>query len=191
MKKASYLMVMVAFASVINMLGGQLALLLRLPIYLDAIGTFFAACLLGPVWGMVSGIISGLLTGITMDIYSVYFIPVQLLTGLMAGILYKTPVLKSVFIPIGIFMVTLPGTLAASVISSLLFGGYTSSGSSMLVFLLRTIGFGDIASIFFVQFVTDYIDRILSLLLVISIMAALPKNITEKVRRGRTYNGKI
>ncbi len=36
-----------ALCSVINLIGGQIALLLRLPIYLDSFGTVFAAAVIG------------------------------------------------------------------------------------------------------------------------------------------------
>ena len=40
---------MIAFAICINFVGGQIALLLKLPIYLDSIGTVFVASILVPV----------------------------------------------------------------------------------------------------------------------------------------------
>ena len=39
---------MIAFAICINFVGGQIALFLKLPIYLDSIGTVFVAAVLGP-----------------------------------------------------------------------------------------------------------------------------------------------
>lgn len=36
-----------ALCSVINLIGGQIALLLRFPIYLDSFGTVFAAAVMG------------------------------------------------------------------------------------------------------------------------------------------------
>ena len=49
---------MVAFAICINFVGGQIALFLKLPIYLDSIGTVFVAAVLGPFYGMLP-LISG------------------------------------------------------------------------------------------------------------------------------------
>ena len=43
---------------VINILGGTIVLLLRLPVYLDSIGTVLAAALFGPAAGLVPGLIS-------------------------------------------------------------------------------------------------------------------------------------
>ena len=67
---------MIAFSVVLNLIGGQLALLLRLPIYLDSIGTIFSAALLGPFYGMFPSLLSGVILGMTSDIYSLYYAPV-------------------------------------------------------------------------------------------------------------------
>ncbi len=59
-----------ALCGVINILGGTIALLLRLPVYLDSIGTVLAAALFGPAAGLVPGLISGLISGMTSDVYA-------------------------------------------------------------------------------------------------------------------------
>ena len=85
MKKFTVVQVcFIALSAVINIIGGNLALVLRLPIYLDSIGTFLASALLGPVGGVLAGVVSGVISGITTDIYSLYFIPVQIVTGVAA-----------------------------------------------------------------------------------------------------------
>ena len=81
---------MIAIGIVINIVGAFLALNLRLPVYLDSIGTVLVSGLLGPVYGMVTGVLGSLISGITFDIYSLYYAPVQLFTGLMAGLVFRT-----------------------------------------------------------------------------------------------------
>ena len=39
---------MIALAVVLNLIGGQIALMLKLPIYLDSMGTMFIAAVYGP-----------------------------------------------------------------------------------------------------------------------------------------------
>lgn len=78
-----------ALCSVINLIGGQIALLLRLPIYLDSFGTVFAAAVMGPFYGMIPGIVSNLIGGVTTDIYALYYLPVQMITGCMAGFVFR------------------------------------------------------------------------------------------------------
>ena len=61
---------MIAFCAVLNIVGGQIALLLRLPIYLDSIGTVLAAATMGPLYGMLPSLLSGVRRGVLSDIYS-------------------------------------------------------------------------------------------------------------------------
>ena len=50
MKKINvYSICFVALAAVLNIVGGNIALLLRLPIYLDSLGTMLTAALMGPI----------------------------------------------------------------------------------------------------------------------------------------------
>lgn len=76
-------------ATALNVVGANLALLLRLPIYLDSLGTVLSAVMLGPVYGMVPGILSGIISGCTSDVYSFYYIPVQMVVGVMAGVFFQ------------------------------------------------------------------------------------------------------
>lgn len=176
----------VALSAVINMVGGQIALMLKLPVYLDMIGTIFTAAVLGPFYAIFPGLLSGLLAGISTDIYALYFLPVQIITGFMAGLIFRTKWMKNNRLVIGTFAVSIPGTFVSSMISAFLFGGVTSSGSSIIVMILRKIGFHDITSVFIVQIATDYLDRILAVAMVVFLVSILPKDIILRIK-GTSY----
>lgn len=166
----------VAFAICINFIGGQIALFLRLPIYLDSIGTMFIAINLGPVYGMLPSVLSGLLMGVTVDIYSLYYAPVGIILGLITGLVYKKYNPQKWWILIAAAIITIPSTIASSCITAFLFGGITSSGSSLLVQLLAQTPLGMVGSSFVVQVVTDYIDRVICLYFVSALVKATRRN---------------
>lgn len=89
-----YQICLTALAVGINIAGGQIALFLKLPVYLDSIGTILAGALLGPWFGVISGFLSGALMGITVDIYSLYFAPVGMITGLAGGLIFRKRAVK-------------------------------------------------------------------------------------------------
>ena len=64
-----------------------------------------------------------------------------------------------------------------SIITAVLFGGITSSGSTIIVQLLNKAGLGLTASVFVVQIMTDYLDRILSLVLVAFLLRMIPREL--------------
>lgn len=168
----------VAVAAALNMAGGSAALLLRLPIYLDSLGTVLTAALFGPVWGMIPGAISGFLSGCISDPFAFYYIPVQMLLGFVSGVLFRHLEWKKRMRGGRLFLfsalLSIPGTLVSSAITAYLFGGVTSSGSTILVQLLHGLGLDLTASVFAVQAVTDYADRTVVLFAAVLLYNALP-----------------
>lgn len=180
---------MIAIGIVINIVGAFLALNLRLPIYLDSIGTVLVSGLLGPVYGMVTGVLGSLISGITFDIYSLYYAPVQLFTGLMAGLVFRTVWLKGWRLPIGSLAVSLPTSVVSAMITAFLFGGITSSGSSYLVVLMNNLGMNLTLSCFLVQVLTDYGDKLIAVILVTATLRSMTPEMKLKIRGGR--NGAV
>ena len=173
-----------ALCGVINILGGTVALLLRLPVYLDSIGTVLAAALFGPVAGLVPGLISGM----TSDVYAFYYIPVQLILGLVAGLVFRklrpshTAGSRSEGLSLrtmgwklfpAALVISLPGTVVSSTITAVVFGGITSSGSTVLVQLLHSLGMNLTLSVCVVQAMTDFVDRMIVLAVVLVILPAV------------------
>lgn len=183
----------VAMAVGINVAGGQLALLLRLPIYLDSIGTILTGALLGPWFGMLPNLLSGIFMGMTTDIYSLYFAPAGMVTGFMNGLVWRKWIGRRCGAGINgklwllALAVSVPGTMVSSVICAAVFGGITSSGSMVLVQLLAKTPIGMTASIFLVQFVTEYLDRAMSMMMVSGFLQALPLEMRERLRWGTGF----
>lgn len=185
---SSYKITFIALSAGINLIGGIIALTLRLPVYLDSLGTMMAAALLGPVYGMIPGAISALINGCTFDAYAFYYLPVQLITGAMTGFACKLfqpeHIQKSwKLIPVSL-LISLPGTAVSSLITAAVFGGITSSGSTILVQLLHHAGFNLTASVFLVQVCTDYMDRLLSLGAVMLLAASIPPAMKFGIQKG-------
>lgn len=170
MKFTTAKIAMVAMAICINYIGGQLALALHLPIYLDSIGTILIGAMFGPVFGVLPPMISGILMAFTGDIYSLYFAPVGMILGLTAGFVLKRIHSVGFMLLLSAFLITLPGTIVCAIINAILFGGVTSSGSSAIVAALSHTPLGLTGAIFVVQIFTDYLDRVISLALVMIVL---------------------
>lgn len=177
----------IAFCTVINLAGGSIALMLKLPVYLDCIGTLLTAALLGPVYGVLPGILSGIISGMSTDVYAFYYIPVQIITGLMAGIVFKTSWVKKWKTPLGTLFISLPGTAVSAGITAYLFGGVTSSGSSILVAVLNKLGMNLVLSVFAVQALTDYLDRFFAVGITAAVLALMTNSMKMQIKIG--HNG--
>ena len=158
---------LVAMAAAVNVVGGQIALLLRLPVYLDSIGTILVGALLGPFYGMLPNLLSGICM------------------GLMAGVVFDKMTIKGRWIFPAALCVTLPSTVISALISAGLFGGVTSSGSTLLVQLLSKTPLGVVGSVIAVQILTDYLDRLISIFLVCAILKAMTADMRASLRKDK------
>lgn len=171
---------LIALAIVINIVGSYIALGLHLPIYLDSMGTIMTAILLGPFYGLFPGVLSALITGMTSDIYALYYMPVGIVLGVVTGFVFQKNKSNKLFVKS--FCISVPASLISACITATVFGGITSSGSTMLVQLLAKTPVGLTLSCLIVQFFTDYFDRLLSLWLVFSVIKKLPDSLTNKLK---------
>lgn len=84
-KPVRYLILMAA-AIVINIIIGQLAIFLKLPVFLDSIGTVSVGLLAGPWLAALTGLLSDIVWGLTgLNTQIVAFSLVGLLIGFLAG----------------------------------------------------------------------------------------------------------
>lgn len=174
-KSPARLISFISIAIAINLIGANLALFLRLPIYLDTIGTLLIAVILGPWYAASTAFLSALINWMTTDIFSLYYSPVAIVVAIITGILIKRNCKPSSLLWKSL-IISLPGTIIASVITVILFKGITSSGSSIIAQFLHGIGLDMTSSLILVQVGTDYIDRLISLILVFSAITLLKKH---------------
>lgn len=179
-KNDSFKIILMSLCAAFNIVVGFLVVGLKLPIYLDTIGTFFAAFFFGPIAGMITGIATATISGLTFDPVSLYFIPVQAIIGYIAGSLYKKGFFKGKLIPIGIVIVTIISSIVAATIAAFVFGGITSSGSSLIVFYLKETGVNLVTSVFSTQILTDILDKSICVILVLTILKGIPNRLKDK-----------
>lgn len=175
-----------AFGIALNIIGAFIALTLRLPIYMDSIGTIMIAMLLGPKYAVITGVCGSLISG-TFDVYSLYYAPVQISTGLLAGLAAKKGLLKGAKTPLGVLCFAVPTSIISAIITVVLFDGITSSGSSYLVQILSGLGMNKVLSAFIVQVVTDYTDKFIAVALVILGINAMPKKMMASFCKNKNY----
>ncbi|MDW8800837.1 ECF transporter S component [Clostridium sp. A1-XYC3] len=184
MKKISpFHIVIIALCANINIAGSFIALNLKLPVYLDTIGTILASFLMGTTYGVMVGIISSLVATIAFDPVSFFFTPAQIVIAIVSGVLYSKNILKGIWIPVGILAITVSGSLVASIIAAFAFGGITSSGSSYVVAILRSSGVNLFKSVFTVQIFTDILDKSIAVAAALLSLKWMPKQIILRLKR--------
>ncbi|MGY3724681.1 ECF transporter S component [Granulicatella balaenopterae] len=164
-----------AMAVAINLIGGLIAFALRLPIYMDSLGTILVAFVFGPFWAAGVGAMSSIVNGILFDYFSFFFLPAQVLLGILAGSVKGVQSGRVWKKGVSTFAVSIPVSIVSAIIAAKVFGTITSSGSSYIVQLLRVAGMSDISAVFIVQFLTDYADKLFAVLFASEIIRRLNK----------------
>src|SRR5690625_1192614 len=81
-------LLLVPIGIAINFVGGQIASLLKLPIFIDVIGTVLVGALTGPLLGALTGLVTNLVLGITSPTAIPYAV-VSVAIGWAAGFAAK------------------------------------------------------------------------------------------------------
>ncbi len=160
----------------INLACGSLAIALKLPIYLDTIGTILAAVLAGPTVGVLAGFCTTLFVAFSIDPGSMPFVFAQMVLGFTAGWLARAGFFRrlSTTICAGVFLAVL-NALVASTIVFFVFGGAGSSGSVMITAVLLGLGRNLASAVISTQLTTDLADKVLAVLIVFWIIRRLPR----------------
>lgn len=160
----------------LNMALGQLAGMLKLPVFLDSIGTILVAVLCGPWAGAVTGLVTNLIWGLIQGPTAAFFAPVAMVIGIAAGILaraglFRTPwgaAIAGAIIAVALAFVAVP-------IRIFLFGGVTGSGADFLTAYLTRVGQDLFSSVVVTVITANLADKIVSALLVWGIVRGLPQ----------------
>ena len=173
-------MTMIALAVAINIVGSKLALLFSLPVFLDSIGTMLAAITLGPIAGALTALVGGLINGVLGDVFAIYFSLSGVLMGVIAGLLFHDKKLTYGSALWKCLIVTLPASALSACIETFLFGGITSAAvTTFIIQALSQTALKLLGSAFVTQAVTDYVDKLIAIVLVVTCVKRLPYELTH------------
>ncbi|WP_374634567.1 ECF transporter S component [Paracoccus sp. (in: a-proteobacteria)] len=169
-------LVLMAIGIALNMALGQLVTMLKLPVYLDSLGTMLVALLCGPWIGGLTGLVTNLLWGLLQGPTAAFFAPVAAVIGIAAGLLaraglFRTPwgaAIAGAIIAVALAVVAVP-------IRIYLFGGVTGSGADFLTAYLTKVGQDLFSSVVVTVVTSNLADKIVTALLVWGIVRGLPQ----------------
>jgi energy-coupling factor transport system substrate-specific component len=175
--KKAFIMVTCAMSITLNIVLGTLVQRLQIPLlFLDTIGTIFAAILFGPWYGAAVGTLTNVLTpilaGNTRDIP---FFIVNAVTGLIVGYIakkYKFNLLTAIITGL-ILSIVCPAI--GSPIGVWLYGGLTGSGTDFIFAWFRVSGMSIFSAEFASRIPANILDKMVSVILVYLSMKYIPK----------------
>ncbi|MFE8699852.1 ECF transporter S component [Cytobacillus sp. FJAT-54145] len=182
----SLLLMPVAIA--INTVGGQLAAVLKLPVYLDAIGTILIAMLAGPWVGALTGLLSNSINAIFDPVFLPYAL-VSIVIGFVTGVLSKKRMIKGVFkVIVSSVIIAIAATIVAAPITAYMFGGVTGSGSTLITGVFLAAGQDLLRAVVTTQLITDTLDKLISVVMCYFIIKSMSTRYLTKFKLGPIYS---
>jgi energy-coupling factor transport system substrate-specific component len=189
-------LVAIALCAALNFAVGNIVYLVKLPIFLDSIGTILCALLIFPdrraafACASVAGFIGVILSGLVLNPFLPWFMFTMFAIAAVSALLTAraTATFRARPLPVRAFAanVVIYGILtglASAIVSApvvvWLFGGVTGSGSAFVVaFFLKT---GDqlLNSALYAGLTTEPIDKTLQVLLAALLYRATPRDFTD------------
>lgn len=170
-------LVLIPIAVGINLIGGTLCSTLKLPLFLDMIGTIVIACLSGPWVAALCGLLTNVFLALVANPVNLPYAVVSILCGLVTGYMVKAGMFKKVWGVILTWLAcTLTNVVSASCITTFVFGGATgATGTSVITAGLIATTQNIIASVFASSMVENLIDKGIAFIIAYAIVRKIPK----------------
>lgn len=173
-------LVLIPAAVGINYIGKLIAASLKLPLWLDAIGTTLASILAGPIIGAISGAVNNIIYGLTADpvsfVYAISSIAIGITVGIMAYKGWMDSIGKSIVTGL---LVALVSAIVSTPINIGFWGGQTGNlwGDTLFAYLTKNGSPLALAS-FLDELVVDLPDKVATIVIAFLIFKGLPKKLT-------------
>ena len=178
--------VLIPVAIALNIAIGTLVLNLKVPLYLDSIGTVLVGALVGPWAGALTGFLASFvwtLTGLFPQ--AIAWAGVAAIIGALAGAFRSGDWWQKWWKSIIAGLIT--GVIAAILsapIAAYVFGGVTGSGTDALVALFRAAGIDMLGANMAQGVVSDPIDKAVTFFIIWAILQALPSRLKRRFSGG-------
>lgn len=176
--------VLIPVAIAINIVIGQIVVLLKLPVYLDSIGTMLVAVLCGPWAGALTGTLTNIIWGLVIDPNALPWFPVALFIGFVTGWCAVGGLFKSWWkVIVTGFLVSLTAAIVSTPIAVYYYGGISASGSSFITAYLIQTGRDMVSAVLSTNFLVEPVDKITTALLAFAIIQGLSQRYLARFPR--------
>lgn len=170
-------LVLIPIAVGINLIGGTLCSALKLPLFLDMIGTIVIACISGPWVSALCGLLTNVFLALVANPVYLPYAAVSVLCGLVTGYMVKAGLFKKMW---GVLLTwlacTLTNVIAASTVTILVYGGATGvTGSSVLTATLIAATKDIVVSVFSSSMIENLVDKGIAFIIAYIIVKKIPK----------------
>lgn len=179
-KNKNYNLMISTLLVTINVVLAYITLNLRLPIFMDTLGTMLGTRFFGLKYGLLIASAGSVVSSFT-DPYAIPYLPTYIATATMVWVVYRSEKLKKLPLLLKVALVTIPSATIGGIITAYIFGGITSSSTSVIVATLTKTGLSLFQSSLLVQLGSEYVDKIIVMFLMENIIQYLPHKFLERI----------
>lgn len=179
-------LVLIPIAVGINLIGGTLSSTLKLPLFLDMIGTTVIACLSGPWVAALCGLLTNVFLSLVANpVYLPYALS-SVLCGLVVGYMVKTGLFKKLWGVILVWLaVAVVNTITASLVTVFVYGGATGvNGTSVLTAALVVAMKNIVISVVSSSMLENLVDKGITVFIAYVIVRRIPKRFLSQYALG-------
>jgi energy-coupling factor transport system substrate-specific component len=168
----------------LNVILGTVVSAMKIPLlFLDSIGTVLVAVLFGPWWGALAGALTNVVLGITTGPSAIFFGLVNVAIALVVGYMAKKFDFTKWYIALitGLILSVI-APLIGTPIAVAVYGGLNGSGMDLVVLWARAAGESVFASTFISRITGNFVDKIVTCLLVMFMITRLP-NFSKLIKK--------
>lgn len=170
-------LVLIPIAVGINLIGGTLCSALKLPLFLDMIGTIVVACLSGPWVAALCGLLTNIFLALVANpVYLPYSI-VSIMCALVTGYMVKAGLFKKIWgVVLTWLACTLTNVISASLITIFVYGGATGvTGSSVLTATLIAATKDIVMSVLSSAMIENLVDKGIAFVIAYILVKKIPR----------------
>lgn len=176
--RSTYIAIMIPLGVAINLVGGQVAAKLALPLYMDSIGTAIVAAVMGPFVGAVSGVLYNVIGAlINGNMLSIMFGICNIATAFIVGFMAKSGKFTTwVHAVVATILVALANAIMGAPIAVVVYGGIQGGGVDLVVAGFLAAGQDILSAAFLARVPINLVDKGIACFVAWLILMRLPEN---------------
>ncbi|WP_099223537.1 ECF transporter S component [Listeria costaricensis] len=174
----------------LNVVGYQLCSILKLPVFIDQIGTYLVAMVAGPWVGLVTGLLGSVVNGMLNPVAIPYGL-VAMSIGLFAGYFSRFKFFNHLIgTLIACVVLTIVSAGTSAIVTVFMFGGVTGAGTDLVTAAFLAAGQQLWDSVFSTNIITGTVNTILNFGIAYLVVKRIPPRFLIKLNYGTPYISK-
>ncbi len=177
-----------AFCAALNVGIGAIVGIIKLPIYLDSIGTVIAAVLGGWLYGATVGVLAVIIAAVAITPTAPAYAGTAIVIALCTSILVKYGFLRSIAMTVvGGLVAGVASAIVSAPITTYLYGGVSLAGADAVTAFFNAMGNTLIESVIIGGLATDPVDKVATSIIALAILKALPRRLFQRFPNGSLF----